>query len=101
MKAAKITKIQRDGDFFSVYFDVQNPTDFDLAQLGPDFLFINEMGNSVDGNNVTLKVGDSITDEKGGTPIFGEVRLDATTKNMSIVSDYSAENAYKDKTGLK
>ena len=104
MKTLKITKIETDGDFSSVEFGgvETEGNDFDLEQLGTDIVFINCGFGAVQvSGTVTLKVGDSITDEFGGQPVIGAVRGNAIKKNMSIVSAYSAEDAYKEKNGLK
>lgn len=104
MKTLKITKIETDSDFSSVTFAggvETDGTDFDLAQLGTDIAYINTGFGSIDvAGTVTLKVGDSITDEFGGQPIFGEVRKDATHINMSIF-EHRAEDSLKEKWGMK
>jgi hypothetical protein len=102
MKTLKITKIETDNDFSSVTFAggaETDGTDFDLSQLGTDIVYINAGFGSVDvAGTVTLKVGDSITDEFGGEPVLGAVRKDATHKNMSIF-EHRAEDAMKEKLG--
>lgn len=102
MKTLRITKIETDSDFSSVTFAggvETDGTDFDLSQLGTDIAYINAGFGSIEvAGTVTLKVGDSITDEFGGQPIFGAVRKEATHKNMSIF-EHRAENAMKEKRG--
>ena len=86
MKTLQIKKIEVDGDCYSVTFNTREEIgqeDFDLDQLGPDIAYISSFGDMivVDGK-VTLKAGDSITDDFGGEPIIGDVRKDAVKTDM-------------------
>lgn len=105
MKTLKIKKITTDNDFSSVEFvgDVETEgNDFDLSQLGENIVFINCGFGSVEvSGTVTLKVGDSITDEFGGQPILGAVRTDAIKKNMSIVAESDYRDTFSEKHGYK
>lgn len=100
MKTLKITKIETDGDFSSVEFGgvETEGKDFDLEQLGTDIVFINCGFGAVQvSGTVTLKVGDSITDEFGGQPVIGAVRGNAIHKNMSIVKESDYRDAFLNK----
>lgn len=101
MNTLKIKKIEQDGDFFSVEFENGFETegdDFDLEQLGTDIVFINCGFGAVQvSGSVTLKAGDSITDEFGGAPILGAKRVENVQKNMSIVKESDYRDAYQEK----
>lgn len=101
MKTLQIKKIETDTEFSSIEFvgGVETDgSDFDLEQLGTDIVFISSgFGCVMVSGTVTLKAGDSITDDFGGEPVIGTVRREAIHKNMSIVkeSDYRDSFAQK------
>ena len=102
MKIAKITKIEVDNGVTAVTFGINSrqnsPSDFDLEQLGSEMSFISEFNDMAMFNGETnLKVGHSITDEKGGQPIVGEVRGEAVKKSFSIVKESDYRDAFEDK----
>lgn len=101
MTTLKIKKIEQDGDFYSVEFAggiETDGSDFDLGQLGTDIVFINSGFGAVQvAGTVTLRPGDSITDEKGGSPILGEVRGNAIQKDMSIKKESDYRDAFRQK----
>lgn len=100
MKILKIKKIEVDGDVAAVTFQKGRNDyfcDFDLNQLGEDVQILSTCEDMVMALGVTLKVGDSITDEQGGQPVLGEVRGDAIQKNMSIVKESDYRDAYQEK----
>lgn len=101
MRTAKITKIESDNECHSITFANQNDVeggDFDLDQLGTDILFISGFGDMIMVSGcVTLKPGDSITDEFGGQPILGEVRGQAIKKDFSIKKDSDYRAAFHQK----
>lgn len=86
MKTIQIKKIEVDGDCYSVTFDTReeiSKTDYDLDQLGPDIAHLSSFGDMIMvAGKVTLKAGDSITDDFGGEPIIGENRKDAVKTDM-------------------
>lgn len=83
MKTLKIKKVQVDvgGGCYSVTFETREEIekdDYDLDQLGSDITYISSFSDMiVVAGNVTLKAGDSITDDFGGDPIIGANRKDA------------------------
>jgi hypothetical protein len=102
MKIAKITKIEVDNGVTAVTFGINSrqnsPSDFDLEQLGSEMSFLMEFNDMAMFNGETnLKVGDSITDEKGGQPIIGEVRGEAVKKSFSIVKENDYRDAFRQK----
>ena len=101
MKTLKIKKIEVDGDVAAVTFQMargQYAEDYDLAQLGEDTSVLSSIEDMVMvSGTVTLKVGDSITDEKGGQPVLGVVRGEAQKINMSIVKESDYRDAFQQK----
>jgi len=101
MKTLKIKKIEQDSDFFSIEFERSVETDgsdFDLDQLGTDIVFISSgPGYVMVVGNVTLKAGDSITDDFGGQPVLGATRTENVQKNMSIVKESDYRDAFRQK----
>jgi len=81
METLKIKKIQVDNDCASITFDTREEIgkeDFDLDQLGTDIVYLSSFGDMIMiAGTVTLKAGDSITDDFGGEPIIGENRKEA------------------------
>lgn len=101
MKTAKIAKIEVDNGVSSITFTIgrnESPSDYDLTQLGEEMQLISEFEDMAMFNGETaLKVGDSITDEQGGSPLIGEVRTEAEKKSFTIVKDSDYRDAFFDK----
>lgn len=100
MKTLKIKKLEMDrgGDCYAVTFETREEIgkdDFDLDQLGSDITYISSFRDMVMvAGNVTLKAGDSITDDFGGEPIIGETRKDAEKKDFGAA--YRPLEDYRD-----
>ena len=101
MKTLKIKKIETDTDCSSIEFvggAETDGTDFDLGQLGTDIVFVSSgFGCVMVAGKVTLKVGDSITDDFGGEPVIGAMRGEAILKNFSTRSDSDYRDAFQQK----
>lgn len=87
MKSLQIKKIEVDGDCWSITFaglkrEIEKG-DFDLQQLGVDICYISSFGDMIMvAGTVTLKAGDSITDDFGGDAIIGANRAEAIKKDF-------------------
>ena len=101
MKTLEIKKIEVDGDCASVTFQGGaeiGADDFDLEQLGTDICYLSSFREMIMvAGTVTLKSGDSITDDFGGKPIFGKLRKDAIKTNMSITKESDYRDAFENK----
>lgn len=71
-----------------------DPQNYDLKQLGEDLPLEGWAFSSYENSlmfqrgTVALRPGDSITDQKGGLPIIGEVRGIIAEKSFSLVKDH-------------